>query len=299
VDLRELGSFVAVAEELHFGKAARRTHLSQPALSQQIQRLEKEFGFALFTRNRRRVALTPAGGLLVERARQLLDDADEMIKAASRVASGRAGSLRIGYVGAAPYGALPGIIRRLHENAPDVEVSLVEYKTVQQLALLEQGRLDAGFIHVPAQPLDGFHVTELSREKLCIALAAGHRLAAPRRVRLAELADEPFVMFPPALEPDTHERIMRACAGHGFAPRVTQQASTLQAVIGLVAAGLGAAFVSASVAQGMHRDAVVFRPLSPPVLELTNGIAWREDHDNPAISSLQSALGSVVDDDVA
>jgi DNA-binding transcriptional LysR family regulator len=299
VDLRELESFVAVAEELHFGKAARRAHLSQPALSQQIQRLEKEFGFALFTRNRRRVALTPAGGLMIERARQLLDDADEMIAAASRVASGRAGSLRIGYVGAAPYGALPGIIRRLHEKAPDVEVSLVEHKTVQQLELLEQGRLDAGFIHVPAEPLAGLHIIELGREKLFVALVAGHRLAAPRRVRLAALADEPFVMFPRALEPDTHERIIRACAKHGFVPRVTQEASTLQAVIGLVAAGLGAAFVSASVAQGMHRDAVVFRPLSPPVLELTNGIAWRDDHDNPAIGSLQSVVDTDVDDHVA
>ncbi len=299
MELRELESFLAVAEELHFGRAARRAHLSQPALSQQIQRLEKEFGFALFSRNRRGVALTPAGAFLVERARHLLADANDMIGTASRVARGRAGSLRIGYVGSAPYGALPSIMRRLHDYAPDLDVSLIEYKTAQQLELLQQGRLDAGFIHVPAQPLSGFQVVELGPEKLDVALIAGHRLARDRRVRLLSLADEPFVMFPPALEPDTHERIMRACAAHGFAPRVTQEASTLQAVIGLVAAGLGAAFVSASVARRIHRDAVAFRPLSPPVLELTNGIAWREDHDNPALAGLRSALEARVDDVVA
>jgi DNA-binding transcriptional LysR family regulator len=295
VDLRELESFVVVAEELHFGRAARRAHLSQPALSQRIQRLERELGFELFSRDRRRVALTAAGASLLQPVRRLLDDSDAMVAAARRVAAGRAGSLRIGYVGSAAYGAVPIVARRLQLDAPELDVSLMEYKTAPQLELLQRGVLDAGFIHLPAQPLDGFHVIPLGRERLVVALAEGHRLATSRRVPLAALVREPFVLFPRELEPDTHERVLRVCAAHGFEPRVVQEASTLQAVIALVAAGIGVAFIATSVAEGMQREGVVFRPLSPPVLELTNAVTWRQDHDNPAIANLEKALEALVD----
>jgi DNA-binding transcriptional LysR family regulator len=290
VDLREIESFVAVAEELHFGRAARRVHVSQPALSQRIQRLERELGFALLVRNRRRVTLTPAGTVVLERGRRLLGDARDTVTTARRVADGRAGALRLGYVGAAMYGALPPVVRRLHHAAPDVEVIMAEHKTATQLELLERGGLDAGFIHLPAMPLPGFVVTELDREKLVVALAAGHPLTARRRVPMSALAGEPFVLFDRALEPDTHDRIMQACAMHGFRPRVVQEAANLQGLIGLVAAGLGVAFVAQSAARAMRREGVAFRPVIPAILELTNAVVWRADHVNPAIARLASAL---------
>jgi DNA-binding transcriptional LysR family regulator len=295
MDLRKLESFVAVAEELHFGRAARRAHLSQPALSQQIQRLERELGFAVFSRDRRHVELTAAGSVLLARVRRLLDDADDMVAVAGRVAAGQAGGLRIGHVGGALYGAVPPVVRRLHELAPDVDVALEEHKTTRQLDLLRDGRLDAGFIHLPDEPPPGFHVTVLDREPLDICVPAGHRLAGEATVRLGDLADDAFVLFGRALEPDTYDRITTACRAEGFQPKVVQEAANLQGLISLVAAGLGVGFSVRSVAVGLHRDGVVFRPILPAVVELTNAVVWRVGHDNPALGCLQSALDAVDD----
>jgi DNA-binding transcriptional LysR family regulator len=290
MDLRELESFVAVAEELHFGRAARRAHLSQPALSQQIQRLERELGFAVFWRNRRHVELTAAGAVLLDRVRRLLDDADDMVAAAGRVAAGHAGSLRIGHVGEARYGAVPTVVRRLRDLAPDIAVALEEHDTARQLELIGDGRLDAGFIHLPAEPVDGIHVTVLDREPLDVCLPAAHRLADASAVRLADLADDPFVMFARPLEPDTHDRITAACRGEGFRPHVVHEAANLQGLISLVAAGLGVGFTVRSVAVGLHRHGVVVRPVVPVAVELTNAVVWRARPDNPALRALAAAL---------
>jgi DNA-binding transcriptional LysR family regulator len=293
VDLRELESFVAVAEELHFGRAARRAHISQPALSQQIQRLERELGFALFSRDRRHVELTVAGTVLLARVRRLLDDADDMVATAGRVAAGRAGTLRIGHVGGALYGGVPSVVRRLHELAPEVDVVLEEHKTARQLELIREGRLDAGFIHLPSEPLDGFDVTVIDREPLDICLPAGHRLAGAEGVRLGDLAGDPFVLFARPLEPDTYDGIMAACRTEGFEPCVVQEATHLQGLISLVAAGLGVGFSVRSVAVGLHRAGVVFRPIVPVAVELTNAVVWRVGYHNPALTCLQSALDPV------
>lgn len=290
MDLRELESFVAVAEELHFGRAARRTHLSQPALSQQIQRLERELGFSVFSRDRRHVELTAAGAVLLQRVRRLLDDADDMVAVAGRVAAGHAGVLRLGHVGGALYGAVPAVVRRLRQLAPDVDVTLEEHKTARQLDLIEHGRLDAGFIHLPAERPRGVQVAVLDREPLDVCLPAGHRLATAATVRLADLAGEDFVMFARPLEPDTHDRITAACRDAGFEPRVVQEAANLQGLISLVAAALGVGFTVRSVAIGLQRDGVVFRPVEPPAVELTNAVVWRTRPDNPALGCLESAL---------
>jgi DNA-binding transcriptional LysR family regulator len=216
-----------------------------------------------------------------------------MVAVAGRVAAGHAGALRIGHVGGALYGAVPPVVRRLRELAPDVDVALEEHKTTRQLELLRDGRLDAGFIHLPAEPLPGFHVTVLDREPLDICLPAGHRLAGEATVRLRELADDRFVLFARPLEPDTYDRITAACHAEGFEPKVVQEAANLQGLISLVAAELGVGFSVRSVAVGLHRDGVVFRPIVPAAVELTNAAVWRAGHDNPALACLHSALEAV------
>jgi len=293
MDLRELESFVAVAEELHFGRAARRAHLSQPALSQQIQRLERELGFAVFSRDRRHVELTAAGAVLLQRVRRLLDDADDMVAAAGRVAAGHAGVLRIGHGGDALYGPVPPVVHQLRELAPDVDVTLEEHKTARQLDLIGLGRLDAGFVHLPDDGVNGFHVTVLDREPLDVCLPAGHRLAGSSAVRLPELSDDNFVMFARPLEPDTHDRITAACRTAGFEARVVHEAATLHGLISLVAAALGVGFTVRSVATGLQHDGVVFRPVEPPAIELTNAVVWRARPSNPALACLESALDTV------
>jgi DNA-binding transcriptional LysR family regulator len=290
VQLSELETFILVADELHFGRAAQRAHLSQPALTQRIQRLERDLGFPLFTRDRRRVTLTPAGAALLERTRRLLAEAEAMVTSARRVSAGLAGSLRIGYVGSALYGALPPVLSWLADRAPELDVTLVEHKTPAQLDMLEARRLDAGFVHLPNQPLSGFHVVDLGVEPRVLALPARHALAARKRVPLVALADEPIVLFPREAEPDAFDGIAKACADAGFSPRVAQEAVSVQTMIGLVAAGLGVAFVAASIASGMRRTGVVFRPLTPAVLQMTNAVIWPTEHDNPAITELASAV---------
>src|SRR5262245_33242637 len=290
MDLHELESFVMVAEELHFGRAAARAHVSQPALSQRIRRLERELGFTLFTRDRRRVELTPAGAVLFPRARRLLADADAMVDAAERVAEGRGGVVRVGYVTSALYGPIPIVVGWLREHEPDIDLALEECKTGRQLELLEQGRLDAGFVHLPDRGAPHLRTRELGREPQVLALPAGHALAASEAVAFAELAGEPIVLFPRELDPDTYDRIVHACATQGFTPNVVQEAPNLQALIGLVASGLGVAFVAASTAAALQPAGVVFRPLAPAILELTNAFVWRDDGDNRALEALVKAV---------
>jgi DNA-binding transcriptional LysR family regulator len=290
MDLHELESFVMVAEELHFGRAAARAHVSQPALSQRIRRLEEELGFTLFTRDRRRVELTPAGAVLFQRARRLLADADAMVAAAARVAEGRGGMVRVGYVTSALYGPIPIVMRWLREHEPDIDLALEECKTGRQLELLEQGRIDAGFVHLPDHGAPNFRTRELGREPQVLALPAGHALAATETVAFAELAGEPIVLFPRELDPDTYDRIVHACATHGFTPNVVQEAPNLQALIGLVASGLGVAFVAASTAAALQPAGVEFRPLAPAILELTNAFVWRDDADSRALDALVKAV---------
>ncbi len=184
-----------VAEELHVGRAARRLVISQAALTQRIQRLERELGFLLFTRAERRIALTPAGVVVLERARRLLGDVDEMVDSAAHVSSGRLGSLRIGHTGAAVYGALTPVVRHLREDVPDVELVLVELKTAPQIELVNAGSLDAGFIHLPRSSLTGVCVLELDDEHKVVALPAEHPLARHRQINLGQLAREPFILF--------------------------------------------------------------------------------------------------------
>ena len=196
MDLRQIESFVAVAEELHFGRAAKRVHLSQPALSQQIKRLEQELGFELLTRTQRRVELTSPGATFLEHARRVLSDVDEMVAVSRRAADGRAGTLRLGYVGSALFSVVPPTVQAMRTEAPEVQVTLVERKTEEQLAAMRDGRLDVGFVKATRRPLDDMVVTPVLTEPVGIGVQAEHPLAGRAEIGLEELADVPFVIFP-------------------------------------------------------------------------------------------------------
>ncbi len=254
---RLLRSFVAVAEELHFGRAAARLHMTQPPLSMQIKRLEDQLGVRLFERDRRHVALTEAGGFLLARARQLLDEAERSCAEAARIARGEAGTLTIGYTPTATYEVLPPLLHALRKRAPEVRLSLVELRSALQVEALRTGRIEIGFA---CGPIEDEAIAEhvLARERFVAVLPEHHPLAKRKKLRTRELDGEPFVLVRPDVEPAWAHACSRALARAGVRVDVAQETDTKIAMLGLVAAGAGISLVSASMMR-LARDGVAFR----------------------------------------
>jgi DNA-binding transcriptional LysR family regulator len=275
VELRQLEIVVILGEELHFGRAADRVHLSQPALTQALARFEGQLGARLFERSSRRVTLTPAGAELLPRARALLDQAHETARIVGRVARGEQGTVRLGVVGTAMLDLLPPLVRGVRARHPDIELDIRELTGATQVQELRHGRLDLGLLHVTADdPPEGLSVSQLRAEPLAVALPAHHRLAHRTVLRLKELHDDPLVVMRPEPEADTNALYLQACADAGFAARVAQHVTSLQALLGFVAAGLGWAFVAHSLVASLERAHVSFVSLRDTTVRLPTALAW-------------------------
>ena len=275
MELRHLRYFVAVAEELHFHRAAERLHMSQPPLSQQVRALEAELDVQLLLRDRRSVSLTPAGAVFLREARRILEAVDAAAEAARSVARGEAGRLAVGFVGSAMHGALPGVLRAHRRAFPRVQLVLTELPTAPQLEALRTGRIDVGVIRPPVREPD-LALETIHTEPLVVALPADHALAARPEVALAELVEEPFVLLARREAPGLHESLARAMADAGGLPGVVQEVREMQTVVGLVAAGLGVSLVPASVGADAHRG-VAYRPVAGRAPAVALALAWRPD----------------------
>jgi DNA-binding transcriptional LysR family regulator len=275
MELRDLRAFAAVAEELHFGRAAVRLHMDQPPLSQRIKALEEELGARLFSRTSRSVALTAAGRLFLERARDILARAEEAAEAATAAGRGEAGRLRIGFMGPAMDGPLPFALRDFRERYPKVSLELLEKGSAGQAEDILAGRLDAGFVRLFGDTPRGLAAELFVREPYVAALPSGHALAGEGRIPLAALRDEPFIMFPRRMQPALFDAMMAACATAGFTPRISQEAATKRTSVSLAAAGFGAALVHASSWRS-PREGVVYLDIDGelPLVEIS--VAWRE-----------------------
>ena len=260
LDVRRLQYFIAVAETLHFRKAAERLNVAQPALSQQIRRLEEDLGCELLTRNRRGVALTPAGQALLESGRRALVQMAHAEEAARRTAANQVALLRIGFVNPAAFAMVPRLLQRLREEHPDLFVVLREGASAALLEDVRLGQLDAAFVRGPVTH-PGVRIDVLRREPLIAVLPATHRLARSRRVPLSSLADEPFIGFRRAAAPSLHDAITRMCMDAGFAPAFATEANEWYTIVSLVANGLGVAILPESITAFAHRDAV-YRPIA-------------------------------------
>jgi DNA-binding transcriptional LysR family regulator len=277
MELRHLRYFVAVAEELHFHRAAERLHISQPPLSQQIRALEAELGVSLFERNRRRVELTPAGTSFLADARSILEATQRASDKARRVAAGELGSLSIGFVGSATFSpVLPAILRDFRTRYPDVGLSLRELQTAEQLAALAAGRIDVGVIRGPLKAADldpGLEFAVIQREQLVVAVPEAHPLADSARLRASDLRGETFVILrrheSPGLFASLNE-VMRAAGG---VPEDVLEVAEMQTIIALVASGVGVSLVPAAVADS-ERAGVAFRPLADPSPTTELALAW-------------------------
>jgi len=267
---RLLRSFVAVAEELHFGRAARRLHLSQPPLSMQIRRLEDELGTRLFDRDRRGDAQTEAGHFLLGRARRLLGDGERAAIETQRIGRGLAGVLVIGYAPNATYRVLPPLVRAFRARRPDVRLELIELRSPDQALALRDGRIEVGFACVPIEPAGLHDLQELpmSHERMMVVLPRAHPLARRPRIAARALIGQPYVAVRPDLEPGWARRSTEALARAGVTLEIAQETDSKLAMLGLVAAGVGLSVVSESM-RVIARDGVVFRPLIGVATRLT------------------------------
>ena len=287
IELRPLRYFVAVAEEMHFGRAAARLHMTQPPLSQTIQALESQLGTPLFSRTRRSVALTAAGRALLPEAQRLLMQAESLPALVQRAAAGESGQLRLAFVSSADYSVLPVALREFRSAYPAVQIDLREATSDVQLEELAAGNIDLGIL-IPPVPdklktiLDYFPVLT---EPLVLALPADSKLAtATRKVSLKSCAGLPLIIFPRRLAPALHDQILGCFRDAGLTPSIEQKAIQMQTIVGLVAAGMGIALVPQSVSN-LKRPGVEYRALkeASPLVEI--GLAWRRDNTSPVLQA--------------
>lgn len=246
IELRHLRYFIAVAEELHFGRAAQRLALSQPPLSQQIQQLEQQIGARLLARTNRSVRLTPAGAQFLVSARQILQNVTVAADKAARLHRGEEGTLRIGFTSSAPFiSAVSDALFSFRQRYPDVHLQMQEINTRQQLAPLHEGRLDLGVMRNTPLP-DTLEHRLLLREPLCAVVHRAHRLAGRGSVSLRELAAEPFVFFDPQVGTALYSETLTLLERYAVRPNIAQEVGEAMTILGLVATGLGVSILPAS-----------------------------------------------------
>ncbi|BBX19145.1 LysR family transcriptional regulator [Mycolicibacterium duvalii] len=291
-ELRHLRYFRAVAEELHFGRAAERLHMAQPPLSQQIRQLEAEVGAQLLTRTTRSVGLTRAGEAYLRRAVRILDAVDAAGSEARRIADGVEGQLTIGCVGSATYSLLPRLARALGETLPGIEVSVRgEMLAPAQLSALEAGEIDLALLRPPAGRA-GITAVTVRRDRLLVAVPADHRLGARRHVRVADLRDETFIVHAGQGRSTMSTLVATLCGQAGFVPAVRHEVIETSTLVTLVAAGLGIAIVPAPTAE-LAILGVRYVPLSPASLTVDLLAAHATDNALPSLPRVLEVLAAV------
>jgi DNA-binding transcriptional LysR family regulator len=273
VELRHLRYFVAVAEELHFGRAAQRLHIVQPALSKQISLLERELGVRLLERTKRHVQLTHAGVAFLEDARKTIAQAEQAVEHAHLAGRGERGVLRIGFIAPAVYNLLPRTLRAYRTRFPGVRLRLSEVSNRSAIDGVANEHLDIAFVRLPIEDDRRLCRVTVSEEPVIIALPIGHALAEQVDVELRSLAEESFVMISRAQEPALYDHYVAWCLESGFSPRVVHEVDRTHVAVGLVAGGLGAAFVP-TCARAMAHPGVAYRPLREPAPRLAMGALW-------------------------
>ena len=289
IELRLFRYFVAVAEMLHFTRAAESLGIAQPPLSQQIRKLENELGVQLFRRSQHKVELTEAGKVFLEQAQRTLRAAEQAVEAARSAAAGNAGRLAIGMVSSATYeDLLSNVILRFREQCPNVKLALQELTTPQQIKLLHTGEIQIGFIRPPIQD-SAIELEIVKREPLLVALPVAHPLAARKQIPIMALAAEPWITLPSDMGIGFYNLVQNLCREAGFTPEVSQVATQIHTLISLVAAGLGVTLVPASVSS-LRRAGVVYRKLANEAPLVETSVAYLKSADSPVLNNFLKAV---------
>ena len=291
IELRHLRYFVAVAEELHFGRAAERLHLAQPPLSQQIRKLEELLGYPLFIRTSRSVKLTDAGETFLQRARRTLRNVQRDLEETRSIGRGDVGSLHIGFIGSAMLSTLPGIFRTYRETYPRVRLHLHESFTSLVTEGLENGTLDAGILR-DGDPVEGLNVTTILSEPFVAVLPASHACAGQKSISPAALRDEPFIYYPRSAGARAYEKPLTICEQHGFRPQVVQEASHWLTILRLIGAGLGVSIAPACVRRIASAE-VVCLPLRGARAVSNIELAWPAEESRPLVERFRQIVLSM------
>jgi DNA-binding transcriptional LysR family regulator len=295
MELRHLRYFVAVAEELHFNRAAERLHIAQPPLSQQIKQLETELGVELFhRRTKRQVQLTEAGQVLLQATYPILAQLEQAISDTQRAGRGETGSLTIGFISSVVYDVLPAILQRFRQHFPQVDLVLQELTTTQQEEALQNQRIEVGFCHLPLKDTSLVSETILE-EPLVVVLPATHPLATETILSACSLADESFILFPRHLGPGLYDQIISFCKQANFSPKVMQEAIQMQTIIGLISAEMGVALVPASL-QNLQRSGVVYKPLQEATPQVETAVVWRSDSSSSVLREFLQVVRAYVNE---
>ena len=293
LEIRHLRYFVAVAESLHFGRAAKRLGIAQPPLSQQIKRLEEILGVPLFERSSRRVSLTDAGAALLEESRNVFRALETASTRAKRAAAGEVGTLRVTFADSIMFQGLPGIIRAFHRDYPNVRLVLEELSSGAQLRALQAGDLDVGFIRNP-EPDPSLRTEVVLTEPLLVALAASHPLAGEGPdIRLGDLTGEDFVLFPREVAPGLFDQIIGLCRDVGFAPRVAQESRELPTTVSLVEAGIGISILPAAISR-VEWSGVAYRSVQEGPVFTQIHMTARADNQRPVVEAFWNTAKKVV-----
>lgn len=286
---RHFTAFLAVAEDLHFSRAAQRLHIAQPALSQQIRQLERELGVQLFERDSRSVRLTSAGQAMVGPARAAIESLEEARQAAQAGGKGELGRVSIGFSGASSHGTLPRLTLRVRQDHPGIALKLNGNLAANAaLNLVADGTLDLGFVRMPVNRV-GVSTRIIGREELLVAIPKDHPLSQSSRIDMKQLVDQPFVIPPAGVGSSLRDAILHECMVADFTPKIAQEAEDSYTILALVAAGVGVTLTLSSICEHIRNESIVFRPLSGKPRYLYPALAWREIDHSPALHAVLAA----------
>jgi len=300
MELRQLRYFVAVGEEQHYGRAEKRLRVAQPALSRQIQNLEEEIGFKLFERLPRGVKITAAGEFFLKEARRILQEVNDATASAKRIASGQSGTLKVAFVdGLSWHGIVPDSLRYFREHQPDAELQMKPLSSLEQIAAIHSGSLDAGYAFITASTAAS-NLNELAKlmvgvVNLLLAVPKGHALTKLKKLRLRDLVDSPFIWFPRRINPVVYDRMMTLCARGGLKmPRIVQETEFETTLLSMVSCRIGVAFVS-SASRWRCPAGVALLPVRDFNLPLPFALFWRKDNNSALLAKFTADVRSLVE----